>query len=122
MSNTSRRALLAGAATLPVLSIPAVAAATDGPDTPVMRLFAELKLAWAEWNQLKERANRIKEAVDAGLPPVPPQIQIGELKHPDFACLENWQRRGERYIDPDAVVDAIMGASRGRPPRELGNL
>jgi len=109
MSNTSRRAILAGAATLPALTVlpVVVAAATASPDTPVMRLFAELKQAWAEWNQLEARAERIKAPVEAGLPPVPSAIRAAELGHPDFARLKSMKPHNAGYIHPRYIEIAL---------------
>ena len=113
MSKTSRRAILAGAATLPALAVPALAnslTAIAPTTTPIMRLCAELEEAKAEWDELSARYDRITKSVRAGLPPVPAGIRVEELTHSDFACLSEAERKiwpGMRHIEPRTIEIAI---------------
>lgn len=52
-ANLSRRALVAGAASVPALAVPALTANVDNPDAELIKLGECLKAASAEVDRLK---------------------------------------------------------------------
>jgi hypothetical protein len=123
MSNLSRRTIVAGAAALPTLAIPAVASfSPDHPDAELLRLGAQLEAIGRDRDALEVRLDRgIEEhkaaCLRADLPPEPDWSVAGPKGVPYEEWLDRFVARNEARNaipysgDWDAVCeehDAVM--------------
>lgn len=114
---TSRRAVLAGAVTLPALTAPAALASTSPPATRIAALCETIRAINAEYVADSEAVEVEEAAAEAKLGPVPDAIRPDQLSlNPDLAGMGEFEtsvtsNRG--YISGAAVRQLVETLRRG---------
>jgi hypothetical protein len=103
MSNLSRRTLVASAAALPALAVPAVAFSPDHPDAELLRLAPELEVIAEEYRIAGDISEKISREWDAACD------RAGLLREPSWPDVKDTMSEKE-FWDRYYAINAARGA------------